>query len=237
MIRVSICHVSQMLKGGLEKILSEAIDVTIVGTQKNGAEALAFLRAEQPDVLMVGQTLSDMSGVEIAQVAREKHYRSRIVMIATRMVARDVICALRKGISGIITPEMPALQINTCVRSVFAGHTWLDTPVANGALSTMLRDQHSSEFYGQKLTRQELAIARLVAGGLSNKDIARNLKIREGTVKLHLHHVYQKLEVTNRVALAMHVHDAVLGMPLAESAMCEDAGVRKERMKLWQQTA
>jgi DNA-binding NarL/FixJ family response regulator len=98
----------------------------------------------------------------------------------------------------------------TCVRSVHAGHTWLDTPVAHRSLERMLRQTAAFESYAQKLTPQEIAISQLVAKGMSNREIAEQMGIREGTVKLHLHHVYQKLGIGNRIALLLHAREHAL---------------------------
>ena len=210
MIRVVVCDTFPVLLTGLTDILREANDIRVIATCSTGAEALTVVRTQDPDILLTDLWLRDGSGLELAQTLVAEHSHTRVILVANTMNTTDSVKALRSGVRGIITMEMPPLQIITCVRSVHAGHTWLDAPAAHQTLDRLLRQQTAVDEYAQRLTPQELTISQLVAEGLSNREIADRLGIREGTVKLHLHHVYEKLGISNRIALVLHVRDHTL---------------------------
>ena len=210
MIRVVICDPFPVLLTGLADFLHEASDIQVIASCTTGAEALTIVRTQDPDILITDLWLSDMSGLEVAETIAGERRHTRVVLMANSLRDTDTVKALRHGVRGIVTMEMPPLQIITCVRSVHAGHTWLDTPVAYRTLERMLRQDTAVEALAATLTPQELTISRLVAEGLSNREIADRLGIREGTVKLHLHHVYQKLHIGNRIALVLHAREHAL---------------------------
>lgn len=210
MIRVVLCDPFPVLLNGLTEILRDAGDIQIVATCTTGAEALTIVRTQDPDIVITDLWLTDMSGLALAETVVAEHRHTRVILMTNTLRDADTVKALRHGVRGIITLEMPALQIMTCVRSVHAGHTWLDTPVAHRMLERMLKRTSAVETLAQTLTPQELTIAQLVAEGQSNREIADRLGIREGTVKLHLHHVYQKLHIGNRIALVLHAREQAL---------------------------
>ena len=210
MIRVVICDTFPVLLTGLTDILRDAQDIRVIASCTSGAEALTVVRTQDPDILITDLWLGDTSGLELAQTIAAERHHTRVIMLANSMRDTDTVKALRHGVRGIITMEMPPLQILTCVRSVHAGHTWLDAPVAHRALARLLRRDTAVEERSGTLTPQEMTISHLVSEGLSNREIAERLGIREGTVKLHLHHVYQKLHIGNRIALVLHAREHAL---------------------------
>lgn len=210
MIRVVLCDTFPVLLNGLHEILRDANDIQVVASCTTGAEALTIVRTQDPDILITNSWLRDTTGIALTQSIIGERRHTRVILIANTMTDAESVQALREGVRGILTMEMPALQMITCVRSVHAGHTWLDTPVAHRSLERMLRQTAAFESYAQKLTPQEIAISQLVAKGMSNREIAEQRGIREGTVKLHLHHVYQKLGIGNRIALLLHAREHAL---------------------------
>ncbi len=210
MIRVLLCDTFPVLLNGLNDILRETHDLTVTGTCTTGAEALDLVRTQRPDILLADAQLGDMNGLELAQTITGERHPTRVILMANGLTDTDTVKALRHGVRGVVTMEMPPLQIITCIRSVHAGHTWLDAPVAHRALERMLRQDSAAQALAETLTPQEITISRLVAEGLRNREIADRLGIREGTVKLHLHHVYQKLHLRNRIALMLHAREQAL---------------------------
>ncbi len=210
MIRVILCDTFPILLHGLTESLHDAHDITVVATCTTGAETLTLVRTEEPDILITDLWLRDMSGLELTQAITSEGRRTRVILMGTTIRDADTVKALRHGVRGLITMEMPPLQIITCVRSVAAGHTWLDTPIAHRALTQVLRQGSTLTALEETLTPQEIAVSQLVAQGLSNREIGGRMGIREGTVKLHLHHVYQKLGIGNRIALVLHAREHAL---------------------------
>jgi DNA-binding NarL/FixJ family response regulator len=112
--------------------------------------------------------------------------------------------AIRLGVRGIVLKEMPPRLLVECVRAVHAGKHWLEKNIANRAIETMLRREAGARDLEGLLTDREIEITCAVANGLRNKVIADRLNISEGTVKVHLHNIYQKLELDGRLALTVY---------------------------------
>src|SRR3569833_2610890 len=100
---------------------------------------------------------------------------------------------------------METQMLVRCVRAVHAGNKWIEKVLATRALDQLLARQTGERHLAQRLTPREIEVARLIAQGLSNKAVAAKLAITEGTVKLHLHHVYEKLHLDGRMALAHYL--------------------------------
>jgi len=119
----------------------------------------------------------------------------------------EMLEAVRLGVRGVVLKEMPPRLLVECVRAVHAGNYWLEKNVTAQALETVLRQQAGARRVGDLLTDREIEITRAVATGIRNKAIADRLNISEGTVKVHLHNIYQKLELDGRHALANYARD------------------------------
>lgn len=210
MIRVVVCDTFPILLHGMREILHAASDIEIVATANGAGEALASVRRHDPDVLLTDLWLRDSTGVEVAKTLAAERRRTRVVVITNHLSDADTVQALRYGVRGIVTMQMLPAQIITAIRSVHAGHTWLEMQASQRTLGRLLQQDVALAAYAQALTPQELAISRLAAQGLNNRDIADRIGIREGTVKLHLHHVYRKLGVGNRVELVLHAREKAL---------------------------
>lgn len=210
MIRVVVCDTFPILLHGMQEILHAANDIEIVATADGAGAALAFVRRHDPDVLLTDLWLRDSTGVEVAKTLAAERRRTRVVVITSQMSDADTVQALRYGVRGIVTMQMLPAQIITAIRSVHAGHTWLETQASQRTLGRLLQQDAALAAFARALTPQELAISRLAAQGLNNRDIAERIGIREGTVKLHLHHVYRKLGVGNRVELVLHAREKAL---------------------------
>jgi two-component system, NarL family, nitrate/nitrite response regulator NarL len=113
----------------------------------------------------------------------------------------DLLEAMRLGVGGVVLKEMAAPLLIQCFRKVAAGDQWLERGSITRAMDKMLRREAGTREVAQVLTSRKFEIVRLAAGGLRNKDIADQLAICEGTVKIHLHNSYEKLHVDNRIAL------------------------------------
>ena len=119
----------------------------------------------------------------------------------------EMLEVVRLGVRGIVLKEMPPRLLVECVRAVHAGQYWLEKNVTTEALATVLRQQAGARRVGDLLTDREIEIACAVATGLRNRAIADRLNISEGTVKVHLHNIYQMLDLDGRYALATYARE------------------------------
>jgi len=207
MIRVMLCNLFPVVLSGLLEIIRSAGDIELVGSCEKCTEALDAIRRDDPDLVIIAVRDSDLSGLEVARSLQQEKRRTRAIFLSSGLTDAEAMTALRLGVRGLLKMEMSPEEILSCIRTVHAGRTWLEPQLSRRTLERILRQGTATTAYEQMLTPQELAIARLAVQGLPNKLIAAQLGIREGTVKVHLHNVYQKLEVGNRVALVLHAQE------------------------------
>ena len=123
----------------------------------------------------------------------------------------EVLTAIRLGVAGVVLKEMAPQLLVQCVRTVHAGGQWLEKQSMGRAVEKMLRREAGARRLATILTPREIEIMHLVAGGQNNREIAEKLGLQEGTVKIHLHNVYKKLGVDNRVDLTLYAQKRGLG--------------------------
>ena len=118
---------------------------------------------------------------------------------------KDVMQAIDLGVQGLVSKDKPKEFLDRCIRAVHNGNKWLDEDLAMKAVTHLLERKKNGNVIEQLLTTREMAVAKLVTEGWPNKRIASKLSISEGTAKLHLHHIYQKLNCSGRMALVLHM--------------------------------
>jgi DNA-binding NarL/FixJ family response regulator len=135
---------------------------------------------------------------------RNEASTTRVVLL-TASDSDDVLKAVHMGVDGVVLKDMAPQLLIRCVRAVHAGSKWIEKVVANRAIERLLLRESGERELAARLTPRELEVARLIAQGMSNKSVAGKLDISEGTVKLHVHHVYEKLKLDGRMALAEYL--------------------------------
>jgi len=143
-------------------------------------------------------------GVEVLRAIKSAGLPTRVVIL-TAAESDDVLEAIRMGVEGVVLKDMATQLLVRCVRAVHSGSKWIEKVLATRALDALLAREAGARDVATRLTPRELEIALLIAQGFSNKAVAARLSISEGTAKLHLHHVYEKLGLEGRVALAWYL--------------------------------
>ncbi len=203
--RVIIADDHPIVLDGLAQLFSGERDIELVQRCTGGDEALAATRRERPDVLVLDVRMPGRSGLDVLRMLAEEKSPARVVLFSGQMSDAEVVAALRLGAAGIVLKESASRMLLQCVRSVAAGEHWIDPGAAHAA-----RERFASVDDAGKLTRRELDIVRMVAVGARNKKIAEQLGISEGTVKMHLHTIYEKLEISGRVELSIYAREHAL---------------------------
>jgi DNA-binding NarL/FixJ family response regulator len=183
---------------GLESLFSTDSGCRVVARCVNGLEALEAVEKHDPDLLLLDINMPKMGGLEVLRQLQPQRSRTRVVVLSASLRSEEVRTAVRLGARGVILKEEAPQQLLECVRAVAAGGYWFLDPELAALLDVRRSDKTTPE-----LTDREREIAALIADGLRNKDIARQLKISEGTVKAHLHNIYKKLGVDTRLGLAL----------------------------------
>ena len=172
----------------------------VVARCTRGAEVMEALQQVEPDILVLDLNMPAPNALEIARTLNAGGHPTRVVLLTSDLTDENIAEAMQLGITGIVLKETAPQQLLNCLDTVAAGRQWFDPEIARRAMTAGW--QAPPRRARDLLTRRELDVARLVARGLRNKEVARELTITEGTVKMYLHNVYDKLEIASRVELA-----------------------------------
>ncbi len=214
-IRVIIVDDDPLVRAGLAMILGSADDLEVVGEAGSGHGLGALVDEVNPDVVLMDIRMPKVDGLTATRhlVGRQEH--PAILVLTTFHLDEYVFGALEAGASGFLLKSTPPLEIIEAVRIVAAGQAIL-SPVDTAKLirryATRAEDARAAASRSRlgELSAREREIAVLVASGASNADIAARLVVAETTVKAHVSHILTKLDLDNRVQIAICVHDAGL---------------------------
>lgn len=185
---------------GLNCLLEAECDFEVVARYNDSADCFKALRDLAPDIAILDMPMPDIFAQAMLDIANSGMSAVRLVFFATSVEDRDLAMLASAGAYGVIlSDEEPETLLQT-LRQVADGQRMLPVPPYNEAVS---RAQTAiGEKYLAVLTDRERQIMRLVSEGLSNKEIGRRLNVADGTIKVHLHHIFRKLEISNRTVLA-----------------------------------
>jgi DNA-binding NarL/FixJ family response regulator len=207
-VRVVIADDHAMFRAGLRKLLESEPGWEVVGEAADGEAAVSQAVALAPDVLLLDVAMAGTDGLEALRRLSRKAVPVRSVLLTASVGRPEMVEALELGAKGVLLKTAATDLLFECLRAVVSGQHWVDRSPAPTQAEALARlgvgvptDGPSSRPFG--LTARELEIASLVAGGLSNKEIAARLGRSEETVKHHLTKVFEKTGVTSRVELAL----------------------------------
>jgi DNA-binding NarL/FixJ family response regulator len=212
-IRVLLVDDDALVRAGLRMILSSAEDLDLVGEVDDGARAVAAVREHRPDVVLMDIRMPEMDGTTATAALRRLDAPPQVIVLTTFQADEQVLSALRVGASGFLLKDTPPAEIVNAVRLVAAGDAMLSPSVTRTLLSHF-GDTEATErrrAAAQRLaalTDREREVAVAVGSGASNAEVAASLFMSEATVKAHVSRLFTKLDVTNRVHIAIVVHDA-----------------------------
>jgi len=188
-IRVLLADDHAIVRNGVSQILAEQPDIEVVAQAADGASAVASYREERPDVSLIDLRMPVLDGVQVVEQIRREHPNAVLVVLTTFDADDDVERALMAGAKAYLLKDVSPADLVACVRTVHGGGTWVSPAVASKLVERMTRVQ---------LTLREMSVLRLVAAGKPNREIGESLSISEGTVKIHLTHLFEKLGATSR---------------------------------------
>ncbi len=209
-MRIVLADDHPVFLSGLEHVLRSDPGIQVVERCTDGNAALEALRRERPDLLIADLSMPGCGGLDLLREVSSTRMPVRVIFLTARIDHNDVLEALRLGVSGIVLKESAALQLLDCVRRVAAGHQWIDQGIGSRTLHGMLRRQAAAEQVSATLTPREIEVVRMVAAGLRNKEIADALGISEGTIKVHLRTIFEKLGIENRMKLGTYARENAL---------------------------
>lgn len=193
-----------LILDGLELLCSKNDDFVPMASCLDGAEALGAVRQHTPDILILDFPLSTCDGLSVLRTIRQENLPTRAIILTTALENAQAVEIMRLGVRGVVLKTMPTHLLAQCIRKVHTGGQWLEKQSMGSAFEKMLQSEAGARRIATILTPREIEILCLVAGGLSNGQIGDRLLLKEGTVKIHLHNIYKKLGVKNRVDLTLY---------------------------------
>ena len=203
-IRIAIADDHALVLHGLKRLFDGEAEFEVVECCGNGAEAIAAARRGNVDVLLLDIRMPGMSGIDVLRTLSAERLKCFTVLLTAALSDSDAVEGLKLGARGIVLKESSPDMLLECIRRVSRGEQWIDSETMTRAMDTITRRESMASDPTRTLTARELEIVRMIAQGLRNKAIAERLLISEGTVKIHLHNVYEKLGLDGRLELMLH---------------------------------
>ena len=200
-IRIVIADDHPLVLSGLDHLLQDAPEFDVVERCSTGAQAIAAVRDHAPDILLLDLRLPDMTGLAVARELQALTCPARIVLLTAQLHEDELIEALQFGVRGVVLKEMAPKLLLECLRQVHAGRQWLEKDSASRAMAKLVRREAMTREVARLLTPREIEVVRHVGLGMSNKEAAAALGVADGTIKIHLHNIYEKLNISRRAEL------------------------------------
>jgi DNA-binding NarL/FixJ family response regulator len=208
-IRVLVADDQAVVRQGVVLLLSTSADIEVAGEASDGQEALRLALDLKPDVALVDLRMPGLDGAQVTERIVQAGTGTRVLILTTYADDDAVLPALRAGAVGYLTKDVTGEALLAAVRDVAAGRTVLDPAVQQRLIELVVADPAAAgpgapaapaaEVEG--LTRREADVVRLIAQGLNNRQVAKEMFVSEATVKTHLNHILAKLAMQDRAAL------------------------------------
>ena len=207
-IRVLVVDDHALFRRGLEMVLAQEPDIEVVGEAGDGAEAVERAADLLPDVVLMDVRMPRRSGIEACTAIKDVVPSARIIMLTISDEEGDLYEAIKAGATGYLLKEISIDEVATAIRAVAGGQSLISPSMASKLLSefaTLIkRDGDRQQVPAPRLTDRELEVLRLVARGLNNRDIAKQLYISENTVKNHIRNILEKLQLHSRMEAVVY---------------------------------
>ncbi|MDH3445678.1 MAG: response regulator transcription factor [Deltaproteobacteria bacterium] len=195
---------------GMENLFRTEKDFKLVARCHSGEEALTELRKHKPDILVLDVNMPGIGGLGVLQAIKKEKLATRVVLLTATMKEDELSDAVRLGARGLVLKDLAPKLLVQSIRKVHAGEIWLEKQTVSVALEKLLQRETGRNEAGLILTPRELEIVKQVVTGLGNAELGKKLFISEGTVKMHLHNIYQKLGVDSRTKLIRYAQEKKL---------------------------
>jgi DNA-binding NarL/FixJ family response regulator len=206
-IRLILADGHPIVLKGLRNLFHESRGFSVVAECGTAAEIVPSVKQHRPDILLIDVRIEERDRFATICAVNQFERRPGIVIFTTYFNEDDVFAAVRNSVGGVVLKSMNPDLLLQCVRKVHSGGQWLEKESIGRALETLVRKEQSAAGTYHLLTNRETEIAKLASAGMTNRKIAEKLFISEGTVKMHLHSVYEKLRVSGRTELMLQTRD------------------------------
>jgi DNA-binding NarL/FixJ family response regulator len=215
-IRVVVVDDQELFRRGLIMLLNAEPDIEVVGEASNGAGAVELAAAKGPDVVLMDVRMPKQSGIESCLAMKDAAPTARIIMLTVSDDESDLYDAVKNGASGYLLKDSSIDEVSQAIRVVADGQSLISPSMAIKLLDEFKQMSRGGRAVSTspKLTDRELEVLRLVARGLNNREIAKQLFISENTVKNHVRNILEKLQLHSRMEAVMYaVREKLLDIP------------------------
>jgi DNA-binding NarL/FixJ family response regulator len=188
--------------GGIVMLLSEDKTFKLVANCTDSAQAIDAIQTLKPDLALLDMNMPKQNGLQVLNAIVAENLPTRVIFLAASLTDKEIVAATAAGAYGIVLKESAADILIAALHAVADGKKWLPADLVDGATERLREDQAQNAAISRLLTPREMEIMLKVAQGLTNSQVGHQLSISEGTVKMHLHSIYEKVGVSNRTSLA-----------------------------------
>jgi len=198
-----------LFRRGLEMVLEGEPDIDLVGQASDGAEAVEKAAESLPDIVLMDIRMPRSNGIEACRAVKEAAPSAKIIILTISDEEEDLFEAIRAGASGYLLKDIPLDEVADTVRAVHGGQSLINPSMAGklltefAALARRDDEERAQEVPAPRLTEREMQVLKLVARGMNNRDIAKELFISENTVKNHVRNILEKLQIHSRMEAVM----------------------------------
>jgi DNA-binding NarL/FixJ family response regulator len=207
-LRVMVADDHALFRRGLQMVLEQEKDLELVGEASDGAEAVAKAQELMPDVILMDVRMPKRSGIEATGQIKDLLPHVKILMLTISDEEADLYEAIKAGASGYLLKEIPIEEVADAVRSVWAGQSRISPSMASKLLNEFAAMSKATgerpQVPAPRLTEREMEVLKLVAKGMNNRDIAKQLYISENTVKNHIRNILEKLQLHSRMEAVVY---------------------------------
>ena len=202
-ITVYVCESQPIVIEGLKRALEGHTDLHLAGSSLSITDALDPIAALQPNIILLDQAAGNKAAFELIPKIRMRSLHSHAILWVTNVTEVESFRALQSGMRGILKKTLPVASVIECLRAVGRGNIWIENSISNQVVGFLNRRNLP------RLTPREYEIVALICRGMKNKQIAGELSITIGTVKVHLMHIFEKTGVKDRFELALEAHKLI----------------------------
>jgi DNA-binding NarL/FixJ family response regulator len=218
--RVLIADDDDLMRAGLVELLSADPSIEIVGQASTGRQAIERTRQLDPDVVLMDVRMPDLDGIAATRELTNANHRARVLILTTFEQDDYIFGALRAGASGFLLKRTRPEDLIAAVATIGNGDSLLSPSVTRRVIDRMASQPHpdvGDQAKLRDLTARERAVLELVARGLSNREIARQLVVEESTIRTHVKHILMKLDLRDRVQIVIFAYETGLNHPAVTS--------------------
>jgi DNA-binding NarL/FixJ family response regulator len=207
-IRVLVVDDHALFRRGLEMVLEQEPDIEVVGEASDGAEALERAVETAPDIVLMDVRMPKRGGIDACTSIKDAVPSTKIIMLTISDEEADLYDAIKAGAMGYLLKEISIEEVASAIRAVHGGQSLISPSMASKLLnefaSMIKRSDERQQVPTPRLTDREMEVLRLVAKGMNNRDIAKQLFISENTVKNHIRNILEKLQLHSRMEAVVY---------------------------------